>query len=152
MKRPSGSLSAFLIAFFVTVGAVSTPSAQQPAAGQARPSDKTASPGGTMTSGQASTSEAPVVQFAFGGIGIDEAIALTFKNDPNLHRQDATVQFHEGVVQEQRGPFDMTLLSSLDTNHRTQELTQSRKQSEIDKRTKLDNQISSNQTAVANAR
>jgi len=96
--------------------------------------------------------EAPVVQFASGGIGLGEAIGLTFQHDPNLQRQQATLDYHEGVVQEMRGPFDMTLLSSVNTNHRTQELTESRKNSELDKRNKLDQQIKDNQTAVANAK
>ena len=131
MKR---SPAVFLIAFFVTIGAVSTPSAQAPQPPPPR------------------TNEAPVVQFAADGIGLDEAIRLTFQNDPNLHRQEATVQFQEGVVQEQRGPFDPTLVGGVNTSHRTQELTESRKQSEIDKRTKLDNQIASNDAAVTTAK
>ncbi|HEV3139055.1 MAG TPA: TolC family protein [Vicinamibacterales bacterium] len=145
MKSSSGPSSAFLIAFLFTVGAASAPSAQS-AGGQSRPPTPAA-----RGAAPAQSQDAPIVQFAAEGISVDEAIKLTFQYDPNLHRQDATVDYQEGVVQEQRGPFDLTFLGSVNTNHRTQELTQSRKNSENDKRTKLDQQIASNQQAVASA-
>ncbi|HYM24612.1 MAG TPA: TolC family protein [Vicinamibacterales bacterium] len=126
-----------MIVLFVT----STAAQQPPARGAGAPAAKDAAP----------PKSAPVVQFATEGIGVDEALRLTFQNDPNIQRSDATIQFNEGVVQEQRGPFDLTFITNVNTSHRTQELTESRKQSEIDKRTKLDNLIQSNVVAVQNA-
>lgn len=76
---------------------------------------------------------------------------MTLQYDPNIRRRQANTQFREGVVQTQAGPFDSVFSTNLQYQHRTQELTEARKQNEIQKRQRLDDVISSNKDSAANA-
>ena len=72
-----------------------------------------------------------------GSIGLLRAVALTLDNDPNilLSVQD-TVQA-SGVVQEQSGRFDWTVDGQFSWQHQEQELTESAKAGQEDKRNQV---------------
>lgn len=135
----------FLMAAVAVAGTSTHLSAQQ------RP-PATASPPAAMPappSGQAL--EAPVVRFPAEGVGLEEAVRLTLQHDPNLRRQEASVQFQGGVVQEQAGPFDYTWLSNVQYQNRIQELTEARKLEERTKRQRLDDSIIAGKEPTASA-
>jgi outer membrane protein TolC len=126
--------------------------AQQPAAGaQAPPITAAQAPSPTQAP-RAGAPAAPTMRFAPEGISLEEAVRITLQNDPNIQRQQATVQFNEGVVQEQVGPFDLTLLGNLGYEHRVQELTEARKQTERDKRNQLSDFLNQNRASADRAR
>ena len=81
------------------------------------------------------------MDFTPEGLGLLEAVRLSLIHDPNIHLSEASAEFQEGVVQEQKGQFDTTLLASLAGEYRQQELSESRKKSERDKRERLDRGI-----------
>src|SRR5207302_1210654 len=95
--------------------------------------------------------EAPIVRFAPEGIGLDEAVRLTLQYDANVRRQLAAADFSTGVAIERMGQFDYTLQGGISYERRVQELSQSRKDSEVQKRDRLDQAISQNGTAARNA-
>ena len=66
-----------------------------------------------------------------------DAISLTLDNDPNLltKREDISSQY--GRYQEASGAFDWNLAGQLQYEYRVQELTESGKQGEIDRRNQL---------------
>lgn len=84
---------------------------------------------------------APVMTFGAGGLTLEQAIAATLRHDPDLQRSRADVQRREGVIQQLRGAFDTSLLVTAEYTHRTQELSDSQKQTEINKRARLDEAI-----------
>jgi outer membrane protein TolC len=147
------------VAILVIAGVPAHPNAQQQPAGsapasQATPRQMPAPPAGGGRSGAASSgqvTEAPIVRFAAEGIGLDEAVRLTLQYDPNLQRQLASASFQEGVAIEQSGPFDYTLLGNVQYERRIQELSESRKQNERDKRDRLQQVITDNATNVQKA-
>ncbi|MCU0255346.1 MAG: hypothetical protein MUF60_01260, partial [Vicinamibacterales bacterium] len=114
--------------------AVTSVSAQQPAA---------------SAPGTAPPQAAPVVRFDPQGVGLAEAVTLTLQHDPALQQQQQAVAFQAGVVQQERGAFDPTILASLFTEYRVQELTQGRKDSEREKRETLAQSIQQQQNDVA---
>jgi outer membrane protein len=77
---------------------------------------------------------------------------MTIERAPDIQRQQTAVQFGDGVVQEQAGLFDLTLLSTLGYEHRVQELTEARKQTERDKRDNLAKFLSQNKVPTDQAR
>ncbi len=102
-------------------------------------------PGGTAPA-------APVVRFEPQGVGLQEAVRLTLQHDPALQQQQAAIDFQKGVVQQEAGAFDPTIIASLFTEYRVQELTQSRKDSEREKRETLDQSIAQQRTDLARSR
>jgi outer membrane protein TolC len=128
----------------IVLGGGGGTSAQQPAGVPAPPITAAQQP--------ARPAAAPVVRFAPGGISLEDAVRLTLQHDPNLQRQQAQVKFGDGVVQEQAGPFDLTLFSNLQYEYRVQELTEARKQTERDKRDKLQQFIDQNTDPTNRAR
>ncbi len=86
--------------------------------------------------------EPPVIQFAGDGISIVEAVRLSLAHDPNIKLQEADVSFNEGVVQQEKGFFDLTLLGSVFYEYREQEMRESRKKLEREKREEYDKGIS----------
>jgi outer membrane protein TolC len=87
---------------------------------------------------------APVMTFAPGGVSLDDAIAATLRLAPDVQQGRAEVQRRMGVAQQWRGLFDTTLFISAQYTHRTQELSESQKDTERRKREDL--------RAVLNAR
>src|SRR5262249_25398764 len=100
-------------------------------------------------SGQAA--EAPLVRFAPEGIGLDEAVRLTLRYDANLQRQPAPARFSGGVAPEAAGPLRYTPQGGGPVPPPLPEVSVARKQSERDKRDRLDQVIKDNATAVTNA-
>ncbi len=86
----------------------------------------------------------PIVQFPEGGISLAEAVRLTLQHDPAIKLQQATHRFQQGVAQEQQGAFDTTLTGRLFYEYRLQELPESRKEIERDRRTNLQEVIDLN--------
>ena len=88
---------------------------------------------------------APVVQFPAAGITLDEAVKLTLQHDPNIKRSENDIRFAEGLAQQLRGAFDAVFNGSAEYTHRTQEMSDSAKKAEIDKREKLQGIIDNDQ-------
>jgi outer membrane protein TolC len=84
---------------------------------------------------------APVITFAADGITLAEAVRLALEHSPQIALQRAGQQFQEGVAQEEQGFFDITLSGTLDYEYRQQELPETRKQTEQEKRTDLQDAI-----------
>jgi outer membrane protein TolC len=89
------------------------------------------------TAGQAPQEAAPSIQFPPAGITLDEAVRLTLQHDPNIRRSQNDVLFAEGLAQQLKGLFDATFTGTAEYTHRTQEMSDSAKKAEIDKREKL---------------
>jgi outer membrane protein TolC len=107
-----------------------TPAAP-PVAGQAAPS-------------QAGGQQPPVVTFSPEGISLEEALNLSLQWDPNLQLQRSNVRFFDGVLQEQGGLFDTTFRLTTSYDFRRQELPESRKETEREKRTVLEERLAEN--------
>jgi outer membrane protein TolC len=95
---------------------------------------------------------APVIRFDPGGIGLDEAVGLALQHSPSMKLRRETVRLQEGIEQEQRGLFDLTLLANVLYDYRVQELSDNRKQAEIGKRDNLREFITSSEQVVGDAR
>jgi outer membrane protein TolC len=65
----------------------------------------------------------PVMTFDPEGISVEDAVRLTLLNDPDIRLQAETLRFHEGVAQEQAGPFDATVLGTVAYDYRIVDLT-----------------------------
>lgn len=83
----------------------------------------------------------PVLRFPAEGITLADAVRLTLRHDPNLKLREAEVGLQEGITQEQRGFFDLTLVGDVFYENRDQELRESRKKIEREKREQLDEAI-----------
>jgi outer membrane protein TolC len=84
---------------------------------------------------------APVMTFSADGLTLPEAVRLALEHSPQIALQRAGQQFLEGVAQEQQGFFDITLSGTLDYEYRQQQLPETRKQTEQEKRTDLQDAI-----------
>ncbi len=84
---------------------------------------------------------APVVTFSPAGITLDEAIATTLRVSPDVQQGRVEVQRRMGAAQQFRGAFDATLFINADYTHRTQELSESQKETEQRKRDALQSQL-----------
>lgn len=86
----------------------------------------------------ASTAWQPVV-FEYRGNGIDllEAVRLTLGQDPNLLLRGEDVRTAEGFALELAGAFDWTLTGQGTYEHRIQELRDSQRQGEVDRRNQI---------------
>jgi outer membrane protein TolC len=91
------------------------------------------------------------VQFAAGGISLEEAVRLTLAHDPVLKLVESDTDFAGGVAQQQSGQFDLTLRASVDYNRRIQELTQAQKDAEIKRREDLRNEIEELESGLGEA-
>jgi outer membrane protein TolC len=94
----------------------------------------------------------PTVQFSAGGIGLLESVQLGLQHAPTIQLQRAATDLQQGVAREQGGTFDPTFRSSFNYDYRIQELTESRKQDERDKRNALREGIAENRQAADRAR
>lgn len=93
---------------------------------------------------QAAGQQPPVMTFSPEGISLEEALNLSLQWDPNLQLQRSNVRFREGVLQEQGGLFDTTFRLTTSYDFRRQELPESRKETEREKRTVLQDRLAEN--------
>ena len=92
-----------------------------------------------------------VVRFPQAGVGLVEAVRLTLDNQPSLDLAETNVARQEGVVQEQAGAFDWTLSSRLFYSYRQQELPESRKEIERNKRAQIRKGVNDNRETARKA-
>jgi outer membrane protein TolC len=78
-----------------------------------------------------------VVQFPATGVGLAEAVRLTLQHQPALQQAEAGLEQRLGAAQEQQGFFDWTLSSRIFYSYRQQELPESRKEIERNKRAQI---------------
>src|ERR1700676_738311 len=130
MRRP-GRARFLLLSIVVTciMAGTDVGRAQQPP-GQPRP---------VGTSAQQAAP--PVIQFAAGGIPLEEAVRLTLQSDPAIRLAEADVALKKGIWQEQSGLFDTTLSGNAAWSHQINELSDSEKAAEQKKRDDLQSVI-----------
>jgi outer membrane protein TolC len=126
MRRP-GRARSLLLSIVVTcvIAGTGVGRAQQPP-GPPRPA-------GTP----AQQAAPPVIQFAAGGIPLEEAVRLTLQSDPAIRLAEADVALKKGIWQEQTGLFDTTLSGNAAWSHQINELSDSQIASEQKKRDDL---------------
>jgi outer membrane protein TolC len=99
-------------------------------------------PGQPPPAGTAAQQAAPpVIQFAAGGIPLEEAVRLTLQSDPAIRLAEADVALKKGIWQEQSGLFDATLSGNAAWSHQINELSDSEKAAEQKKRDDLQSVI-----------
>jgi outer membrane protein TolC len=79
----------------------------------------------------------PTFSYNGNGIALLEAVRLTLEQDPNLLLRSEDVRTQHGRLLEQSGAFDWTLTAQGTYEHRKQELRESTRQGEIDKRNQI---------------
>lgn len=84
---------------------------------------------------------APVMTFPAAGITLEDAIATTLRHDPVVQQSQVEIQRRRGLAQQFRGIFDTTLSLNAQYTHRTQEMSESSKDTERRKRDDLDQVI-----------
>ena len=109
----------------------------------------TATPAAAQSAPPAPGQAAPVVTFPAQGLTLDEAIATTLQHDPALQQSRVDVQRRQGLVQQFRGAFDSTLFITAQYTHRTQEMSESSKDTERRKRDDLDEVIANREKNLA---
>jgi outer membrane protein TolC len=130
MRRP-GRARSLLLSIVVTcvIAGTGVGRAQQP-------------PGPPRPAGTAAQQAAPpVIQFAAGGIPLEEAVRLTLQSDPAIRLAEADVALKKGIWQEQSGLFDTTLSGNAAWSHQINELSDSEKAAEQKKRDDLQSVI-----------
>lgn len=85
--------------------------------------------------------EPPKFEYGDNRISLLESVRLTLQHDPNLMLRGADARLREGIAQELRGAFDWVLEGELSYDYREQELKDSTKQTEIDKRRKAERNV-----------
>ncbi len=78
--------------------------------------------------------EPPAFSFEGGRLDLLEAIRLTLANDPNLLLEQQDVRRQLGIFQELQGAFDLAFSGQFSWQHREQELLESVKEREREKR------------------
>lgn len=96
--------------------------------------------------------EQTVVRFPAEGLALLDSVRLTLQHSPDIQLQEASAEFQQGAAQEQKGAFDITLGGGASYDYRMQELTETRKASERDRRNQLREGLAENRTAIANLR
>ncbi len=84
---------------------------------------------------------APVINFTPDGVSLEEALRLTLRHDSTIQLSAASADRLAGFAQEQAGIFDTAITGGIEYSYRVQELTESRKEDERNKRRKLDDFI-----------
>ncbi len=67
-------------------------------------------------------------------ISLLEAVNLTLQNDPTILLQEESVRLSQGVAQQEKGSFDLSFKADLDASYVKQELLESTKKREREKR------------------
>ncbi|MEO5822277.1 MAG: TolC family protein, partial [Vicinamibacteraceae bacterium] len=80
---------------------------------------------------------APVITFTADGVSLEEALRLTLRHDSTIQLSAASADRLAGFAQEQAGIFDTAITGGIEYSYRVQELTESRKSDERNKRQKL---------------
>ena len=83
---------------------------------------------------QESPYQPPTFSYGEGKIGLLEAVRLTLAHDPNLLLDREDVRLRQGILQELSGQFDWTLNVSASYDYREQELRDSVREREEEKR------------------
>jgi outer membrane protein TolC len=91
----------------------------------------------TALSAQDAPYQPPTFSYGEGRIGLLEAVRLTLAHDPNLLLDREDVRFQQGVLQELSGQFDWNLSLDVNYDYREQELRDSVRQREQEKRNDL---------------
>jgi len=84
---------------------------------------------------------APVITFGADGVSLEDALRLTLRHDTTIQLSAADADRLAGFAQEQAGVFDTAITGGIEYSYRVQELTESRKEDERNKRRKLDDFI-----------
>ena len=84
---------------------------------------------------------APIITFGADGVSLEEALRLTLGHDPTIQLSAANADRAAGFAQEQSGIFDTAITGGVEYSYRVQELTESSKEDERNKRRKLDDFI-----------
>src|SRR5688572_1548794 len=154
--RVVGPVSAVILAGVTTAQAQAVPR-QPPPPNSPAPASQPA-PGTTsapVTTGQPSPGAAimkpvtdlppvvpaPVITFGADGVSLEEALRLTLGHDTTIQLSAASADRLAGFAQEQSGIFDTAITGGVEYSYRVQELTESRKEDERNKRRKLDDFI-----------
>jgi outer membrane protein TolC len=117
----------------------------QPAQPAAQPAAQQPVPRGTAAPAPGTVEyKPPVIRFPAEGITLAEAVRLTLENDPTLKTQLTAIEQQEGAAEEQQGAFDPTVFGKLFYEYRQQELPESRKKQEQDKRDNLQKGVDDN--------
>jgi outer membrane protein TolC len=96
--------------------------------------------------------QAPILNFSAEGVSLEEALRLTLRHAPDIHLSAASADRAAGFAQEQSGIFDTAITGGVEYSYRVQELTESRKEDERNKRRKLDDFIGQAGPDVATTR
>lgn len=92
---------------------------------------------------------APAMTFPAAGITLEDAIGLTLRHDPSLQQSRVEVQRRQGVQQQFRGLFDTSLFVTAEYTHRTQEMSESAKETERKKRENLSSVVAARDEHLA---
>ncbi len=96
--------------------------------------------------------EPPVMHFDAQGISLLDAIRITIENDPNVMLRDASVSLQQGVAQQFSGEFDVTFVGDFSYEYGQQELRESTKERERERRANLDEAITESEMFEQEAR
>ena len=155
--RVIGPVSAVILAGVTTAQAQAVPR-QPPPPNSPAPASQPPAPGTTsapVTAGQPAPGAAimkpvtdvppvvpaPVITFGADGVSLEEALRLTLGHDTTIQLSVASADRLAGFAQEQSGIFDTAITGGVEYSYRVQELTESRKEDERNKRRKLDDFI-----------
>lgn len=120
--------------------------AAQAGAAAQQPTAPAGAPPQAASAGQPGGQPPPVMTFSPEGITLEEALRLALQWEPNIQLRRSGVQFSEGVLQEQGGLFDTTFRLTGSYDFRRQELPESRKATEREKRDTLDQRLRENES------
>jgi outer membrane protein TolC len=167
--RVIGPVSALILAGVTTTAQAQAVPRQPPPPTSPAPTSQPPAPGTSapVTAGQpaptgaarirpvtdaAPVEAAPVITFGADGVSLEEALRLTLRHDSTIQLSAASADRLAGFAQEQAGIFDTAITGGVEYSYRVQELTESRKEDERNKRRKLDDFIESAGPDVAATR
>ena len=150
--RVIGLVSAVILAGVTTAQAQAV-LRQPPPSNSLRPASQQPAPGTTSQPAPADpltlkpvtdappVEAAPIITFGADGVSLEEALRLTLRHDTTIQLSAASADRLAGFAQEQSGIFDTAITGGVEYSYRVQELTESRKEDERNKRRKLDDFI-----------
>ncbi len=165
--RVIGPVSALILAGAATTAQAQAVPRQPPPPNSPAPASQPPAPGTTsapITTGQPGAARlrpvtdvppieaAPVLTFGADGVSLEEALRLTLRHDSTIQLSAADADRLAGFAQEQAGIFDTAITGGVEYSYRVQELTESRKEDERNKRRKLDDFINTAGPDVAATR
>jgi outer membrane protein TolC len=111
----------------------------------------TPAPAPATVATEGGTPQPPVLRFDPAGISVADAVRLAIEHNPDLQLRRQAVELQQGIVQEQRGVFDLSLLARGSYEYRVQELSKAKRDQEVDKRETLRQDIEDNRQLSADA-